>query len=292
MSRLSRLLRWVNKSGDDSKCQLQHHQRVCLLHIMKTAGTSLRLMLEDALGSEAICPNSAMLSKQPHGWYLAADEVVNTFSSLPPHRLLIGHFPANILSKLSGPYVGAVFLRDPVQRSLSALAHEARLLHSTPFDLMQSTDFVRTRILDYQTKILGCQGIDNPNQHDRVDDETLDRALQQIDDLAFVGITERFIDSCRVFDAQFRTSITKKAKRENVLRPNGCEHDDLISLVKPFVQRDYVLYERAKARFEQDLKKYVGSGGEVPHGSTGFAERRSISSDVSNDDSEPSRSAA
>jgi hypothetical protein len=61
-----------------------------------------------------------------------------------------------------------------------------------------------------------------------------------------VGITERFAESCRVFDAHFGTTIARNYKRENVRRPDGREHDELISLVRPFVRRDFVLYERAK----------------------------------------------
>ena len=292
MSRLSRLVRWSSKIRSYWGGPIQYDQRICLLHIMKTAGTSLRLMLENALGAEAVFPNAEGLSKRPHGWYPPAQEVIDTFSTLPPHRLMVGHFPASILAKLPEPYAGAVVLRDPVQRSLSALAHEARLLHTTPLELLRNTEFVRTRILDYQTKILGCQGTDSPNQHDRVDDKTLKRALQQIDDLGFVGITERFLESCRLFDALFMTTISKKYVRENVLRPNGCELDDLITLVEPYVQRDIVLYKQAVARFEKDLMNGATATHRRSCGMVGSFENRSTSSDVSKSDARPLRRAA
>jgi hypothetical protein len=210
-------------------------------------------MLEDDLGPKAIYPNAQDLATRPNGWYPLADEVLDGISSLRAHRLLVGHFPVAILAALPEKYQGAVFLRDPVQRSLSALAHYAEVLRSSPKELVHDTEFMGTKILDYQTKILGSDSIDDPNQHNRVDDGTLDRALNRVESLEFVGITERFAESCRVFDAHFGTTIARNYKRENVRRPDGREHDELISLVRPFVRRDFVLYERAKERFEQDL---------------------------------------
>lgn len=275
MSRLSRFINWLSEEIHEARhVDIDTGPRICLLHVMKTAGTSLRLMLQEDLGREAVFPNCKDLCKRPHGWYPLAGEVVAQFSYLRAHRLLVGHFPAAILSVLPQRYLGAVFLCDPVQRSLSVLTHYAEILRSSPDELVRDTGFMATKILDYQTKILGSECIDNPNQHDRVDDGTLDRALRRIEDLAFVGITERFAESCVVFDGRFGTTIASKVKHENVRRPHGREYNDLISFVKPFVQRDCALYDRAMARFDYDFTRYCMASGDVPHGAVAVADKR------------------
>lgn len=229
--------------------------RVCVIHIMKTAGTSLRAILEDDLGTAAVYPNSRDLSRREHGWYPSAEEVLAGLPTTRPHDILIGHFPAAILDRLPHGYRGAVVLRDPVQRSLSALAHMARVRGSTPARLVEDEQVVGRLVRDYQTKILGCGGIDQPNLHDRVDDATLDRALRRVDELAFVGITERFPDSCRLFDDLFGTHTSRFDRQENVLRARGTEHAELIPRVLPLIRRDLVLYEHAARRFAEDLAR-------------------------------------
>ena len=275
MSRLSRFINWLSEEIHEARhVDIDTGPRICLLHVMKTAGTSLRLMLQEDLGRKAVFPNSKDLCKRPHGWYPLADEVVARFSSLRAHRLLVGHFPAAILSALPKRYLGAVFLRDPIQRSLSVLTHYAEILRSSPDELVRDTGFMATKILDYQTKILGGECIDDPNQHDRVDDRTLDRALRRIEDLAFVGITERFAESCNVFDVRFGTTIARRLQHKNVRRPHGREYNHLISVVKPFVQRDCALYDRAMARFEYEFTRCCAASGDVPHGTGAVADRR------------------
>lgn len=228
---------------------------VCVLHIMKTAGTSLRAILEDDIGSGSVYPNARDLARREHGWYPSAQEVLAALPTTRRHQILIGHFPAAILDHLPAGYRGAVVLRDPVQRTLSALAHVARIRGSMPARLVEDEQVIGRLVRDYQTKILGCDGIDQPNHHDRVDDATLDRALRRVDDLAFVGITERFRDSCRLFDHLFGTTTQRFDRQENVLRSRGTEHAELVPLILPHIRRDMVLYEHATRRFADDVAR-------------------------------------
>jgi hypothetical protein len=88
-----------------------------------------------------------------------------------------------------------------------------------------------------------------------VDDATLDRALRRVDELAFVGITERFRDSCRLFDHVFGTTTQRFDRQENVLRSRGTEHAELVPLILPHIRRDMVLYEHATRRFADDVAR-------------------------------------
>lgn len=77
----------------------------------------------------------------------------------------------------------------------------------------------------------------------------LDRAIHRLETLDFLGLTERFADSCPLFDKRFGTEIARFIRRENVLHPKGSELAELISRIEPLVQRDRILYETAVARF-------------------------------------------
>jgi hypothetical protein len=250
--RIPRLRMWTRPPETPARPDLESRP-ICVLHIMKTAGTTLRSILEDDLGGHAIYPNAGELARREHGWYPQATEVLDSLPSLRPHAVLIGHFPAAILDRLPGRYRGAVVLRDPVQRALSALAHMARMHATVPARLVDDERMVGRLVRDYQTKILGCPDVQRPNFHDRVDDATLDAALDRVATLPFVGITERFHDSCRLFDATFGTHTARFDRQLNVLRATGNEHAELIPAILPHVQRDLVLYEHALRRFENDL---------------------------------------
>jgi hypothetical protein len=224
-----------------------------IIHIAKTAGTSLRRMLQAELGMPAIYPSDRDLVKLPHGWYRSGRDILENHHTLPPHRVLIGHFAAELADRLPIPYSTAAFVRDPLQRSLSCLAHFERHYGRPPTELLRDTDFIGTQILDYQTKVLGGRGITDLHEHCEIDDATLSRAIARIGRLDFVGITERSPESFELFDRRFGTHIAQHQVRENVLRPEGRELSELLPRIEELVRRDRVLYEAAVARLEIDL---------------------------------------
>jgi hypothetical protein len=77
----------------------------------------------------------------------------------------------------------------------------------------------------------------------------LNRAITRLEMLDFVGLTERFDESCQIFDQRFRTRISRFVRRENVRRPNGNEIAEHIPCIKQFIERDRILYDAAVARF-------------------------------------------
>ncbi|MFM8705652.1 MAG: hypothetical protein ACKOHG_17690, partial [Planctomycetia bacterium] len=93
-----------------------------------------------------------------------------------------------------------------------------------------------------------------------VDDDVLERAIGRVQSLAFVGITERFAESCRIFDARFRTRIAESSRREAVRRPEGGELAEHIPRIEPLVRRDRMLYDRALARLTADLAAATAGG--------------------------------
>lgn len=249
MSRLSHLIRQSREWAEDKVATLLRPDRILLVHIPKTAGTSFRRMLQEEYGPRLVYPGEPHLERLPHGWYPSGTELLEDYPFLPPHNVLVGHVAASLADLLPKPYRPVVFLRDPVQRSISLLNHWSRALDVPIAEIVNDDHFMTTRVLDFQTRSLGADGVADTGAARPADDLMLARAIERLDSLDFVGLTERFEESCHRFDERFRTRISRFIRRDNVLRPEGCEHSDLIPLVEPLVQRDRVLYAAAAERF-------------------------------------------
>lgn len=246
MSRLALLLRRFSASGNRIKAPIPPGPPILFLHMPKTAGTSLRRMLQTVLGMDAVYPSDNDLRRRPNGLYPSEADILADYPSLRRYFVLAGHFLASFADHLPPPHRTAVFLRDPVLRSLSTLAHFHRTMKVEPHKLLDDPVFVEHQIRDFQTAVLGKRYNATSSQPwSRI----LDTALMTLEALDFVGITEHFPMSCRLFDTTFGTHVSSVILKENVLRPQGTELDDLIPRILPLVEADQVLYEYANARF-------------------------------------------
>lgn len=212
-------------------------------------------MLQDELGPRWVYPGDTYLARLPNGWYPLGSQILKDFGRLPRHTVLVGHFTAALADMLPVRYSTATFLRDPLQRSLSTLAHFGSVLKITASALIDDPQFIAANITDYQTRILGADGVCDPHQVPVVDDDTLARAIRRVEAFDFVGVTERFAESCGVFDVRFQTRIAQSIRRENVLRPVGSELAEFIPRLQHLIHRDQMLYERAVARLENDRQR-------------------------------------
>jgi hypothetical protein len=229
----------------------RHSQKILFLHIAKTAGTSFRLGLQMEYGPLFVYPGSYYLSKLPRGEYVSGSKIIKNINKLPAHNVLIGHFTAAIATRLPNTYRTAVFVRDPIQRSLSLLAHFHRSTGIKISKLIDSGNLIASQIADFQTRVLGSEDILEPEKVPIPDDLMLRRAVDFIQNCDFIGITERYLDSCKIFDGLFQTNISQYNNRENVLRPNGGELSEYISTLKPLLENDLILYQSALDRFEK-----------------------------------------
>jgi hypothetical protein len=215
---------------------------------MKTAGTSFRKMLQEDIGCENIFPSDKHLEELPNGEYLLPNKVLETYYSLPKHRVLIGHFPAAILHRLPRAYTSVVFLRDPLQRSLSLIQFFSNQYGTSIQELIRDEDFINKYIKDYQTKVLGMIDVVDPNTILDIDDAVFKRALERVEGFDFVGITEIFEDSCKLFDKLYKTRTVRFLKKENISRPQGNELMEFTDFIRPLITKDEIVYRSACER--------------------------------------------
>lgn len=100
--------------------------RFFFVHLQKTAGTSLFMLLRKHFGPSAVypdssdgeAPNSVLLVEHLlERWHVRRDEI----------RLVTGHFPLCTTEVLGAPFRTFTVLRDPVERTLSQLRHRHAL---------------------------------------------------------------------------------------------------------------------------------------------------------------------
>jgi len=226
---------------------------ILVIHIMKTAGTSFRKMLQEDIGCENIFPSDKHLEELPNGWYLLPNKILETYQSLPKHKVLIGHFPAAILERLPRAYTSAVFLRDPLQRSLSLIQFYSNQYGTSIQDLIQNENFINKYIKDYQTKILGMIDVADPNIILDIDDAVLKSALERVEGFDFVGITEKFEDSCKLFDKLYKTQTVRFLKKTNISRPEGNELMEFADFIRPLITKDEIVYRSACERLQKQV---------------------------------------
>lgn len=101
-------------------------RRFFVVHLQKSAGTTLRDRFRATFSSEAIYPNQSdgvvghsviSLSNLLERWKARRDEL----------RLIAGHFPLSTVELLDADFVTLSILRPPVERTLSYLRHQKML---------------------------------------------------------------------------------------------------------------------------------------------------------------------
>ena len=249
---MAALRRWVARAIDQLQGrppQVRRPQRIFFIHIAKTAGTSMRRMLEREFGAQLVYPGSPHLRRIPDACYPHGSAMLRDFARIPPHNVLTGHVTAAMADMLPCPYRTATILREPVQRSLSMLGHFSRGTGIPVAQLLDDPHFVAFNIANFQTRVLGADGVCDPHEVGQSDGAMLARATRRLETLDFVGLTERFGESCALFDARFGTAVSRSVRRDLVHRPEGSELAEFIPRLEPFLEHDRALYERAQATF-------------------------------------------
>lgn len=236
-------------------------ERWFFIHVMKTAGTSFRRMLEETFDAE-IYPTKQELELRPRGWYYPASELLEQVElgniDLGSRRFLCGHYSANLQTLLPGPWRTVTFLRDPVRRSLSMIAHRHdkvsrlnRFFRPNISKYLDDEDFVERQIHNYQTKIFALDGTARVNQAHPIDEVAFQRAKIRLENIDFVGLTEQYAQSIRLFEmkAGLKFAPLMHANKSSGYAPSEAE----LARIRALVPYDVELYELAKEKLRAEL---------------------------------------
>lgn len=235
--------------------------RWVFIHIMKTAGTSFRTMLETT-PQAAIYPTKEELAVNYHRWYLAAPELLRRIEAgevdLSDRQFLCGHYAAALTEALPGTWRRITFLRDPVKRSLSMIAHRHsqasklnRFFKPNISKWLDNETFVEKQIRDYQTKIFAIDPLAEVNAPAVVDEAAFARAKARLEEVDFVGLTEQYLPSISILE---RMAGIRFAPLPHANKSRGYTATDAeIARIRKLVPYDVELYEIAREKLRLQL---------------------------------------
>lgn len=220
------------------------------VHIPKTAGTSLRLGLEQSLGTRLLLDyEDRPLARTPED--TARRERSAATVAADPARLLRdydavhGHFIASKYLPLGDAARFAVFLREPVARTLSQYRH----WHRAP----NAPNPIARRIRDGE---IGPGDLAELPEYRRIYADFLGGI--DLDRFAFVGLAERYEDSLALFRSMF--GIALPILHENPAAPDAHGVDlpaDEIARVKAAQADNALMYDHARRRFDALCTAYL-----------------------------------
>jgi Sulfotransferase family len=144
-------------------------RRFFFVHVMKTGGTTLALHMAREFEPTAMYPNESL--DRRHASDVASYMSVDALLQLPPERKMAiraytGHFPYMVREQLGLELETLTLLRDPVDRSVSALKHFKRLYeryHACSLEEIYDDAFVfRHFVHNHQTKVFAVTAEDRP----------------------------------------------------------------------------------------------------------------------------------
>ncbi|MEO1856018.1 MAG: hypothetical protein ABGY95_01460 [Rubritalea sp.] len=220
-----------------------------LLHIPKTAGTSLRVALEAALGAERVFPNREYLRLRG-GQYLNANEMAFALAGASPAVSLIqGHLSLKEVKKLSPDAKMITVLRRPSERLISNLKH-IRNRHGVTdaFEDILSDVGSAAALANKQTRQLSVLELEAPMQ------EHLESAKEQLATFAVVGLTERYPETLILCEALLGLSLGQP-EHLNSGEPSGEPWStELTERIEALNYYDAELYRCAEQIFECQLQ--------------------------------------
>lgn len=210
-------------------------RQIYFLHIPKTAGTSLRKVIEAQFAPEEICPCSVMQE--------LAEVVRRDASELATYPLIAGHMGYTVVSLLPTLPRVITMLRDPVARTISRFNymrqhvtrsarapwdHDRFLDPDVSIDDFLAFEPTRRLITNFQVRNL-AQDFDLTQTYTDFDgnamtpkmnklfaytstgmsdEDLLTKAKNRLASCEFVGITERFAESVELLCSTFGWEVT------------------------------------------------------------------------------------
>jgi len=255
--------------------KLKNDDFLYFLHIQKTAGTTLKKIIDDHFDDESICPD--------HLWRNLVLTLPRDFSK---YRLIRGHFGYGIHRILPKKPVYITMLRNPIELSLSKYEFVCLTAENNPNIKKANWDKESTflevltgpkkRIAfeNTQTRFLSKDlpsSFSNQeiNEQEKsissifsssVDSSDLDIAKQHLSQFPFFGLAERFEDSMFLLCYTFCWRPIRRITMKNVAK-NRRTIKDYPNAVKDILEKwnelDANLYNFAQELFENRFNKMI-----------------------------------
>ena len=190
-------------------------QRYAMLHIPKTAGTTLRTILSQAL-PEDVFPAAHELEANK-GEYLLFDALRDQLDLVTPRRFVMGHYTLPQLLELFPDRAIITCLRDPFARSVSVIGHFWRSYGVPPKTFLKDARLVTNQIVNQQIGFLASDRFTNAKWTVEHSESLVDNALQNLERVKIVGIQERFPQFITRVAAELQLpSHSRLNRRDNV----------------------------------------------------------------------------
>ena len=234
-------------------------QKIIFLHIPKTAGSSLRHIVEQEYTSGA-CIH--IYSEHPDFAAIRKD--------LPTAKVIYGHISYGVHDSLGvqGRYI--TFVRNPVERVLSYYNHLCRHEATegmTLLNMLRSERFPKMN--NHMVRVIS--GYEDNGTID--DTSVFDKAISNIEkDFEFVGLSERMSESVNILGRKLSWKKEYPVPLLNVnVGPHLLEIDaKTLEAVKKYNRLDIMLYELIGSSFTTSLKHYTDRFGEDVMKGAGF----------------------
>ena len=205
-------------------------RRYAILHIPKTAGTTLRNILSEAF-PEDVFPSANDLYWN-NGHYLTVTQLRNQWEWVATQRVVMGHYTLSSLLELFPDREVITCLREPFARTTSAISHLWRFEGIPPEKLLSDPTLCNAHIVNHQVRCLA------PGHHQPADwtvehsEPFVDKALQNLERVKIVGIQERF--------PEFMAGVATELQIPSHIRLNRRENvgsSDIAEQLAPFADQ-------------------------------------------------------
>jgi hypothetical protein len=205
-------------------------QRYAMLHIPKTAGTTLRTILSRAFPEDVFPAAHELEANQ--GNYPRFGALRDQLDLVTPRRFVMGHYTLPQLLELFPDRAIITCLRDPFARSVSVIGHFWRSYGVPPEAFLKDTQLVTNQILNQQIRFLAPSRFTNAKWTIEYSESLVDEALRNLERVKIVGIQERF--------PQFMTCVAAELPLPSHIRLNRRENvgsSDIDEQLAPFADQ-------------------------------------------------------
>jgi hypothetical protein len=221
---------------------LHKRSRHAILHIPKTAGTTLRTILSKAFPGEVFPSEDELIANDSA--YLSFAALRNQRQVIATRRFVMGHYTLSELLELFPDRDVITCMREPFARTVSVLGHYRRVYGLPVKELLTNPTFCREQVINTQLFYLATGEHSRDAWTVEYSETFLDKALQNLSRVRLVGTQERFPQFVAGIAAELQfPTLTTFGHRENTAT-NAFDEElaPYADQIREMIQADIELY--------------------------------------------------